>query len=143
MDSLQKVVQEEKGIDRELLYGATCGKSRQGKDNALIWYYTDNGNQKNEYFPVEVEVVGEARYKYRFGSILETSEPATDIATAVWLDGICVFVNNPDCVTVEVIDKNGKVWNEKNEYSVYPMIYYYDFESASLRFLDADGNEIK
>ncbi|MBQ5702028.1 MAG: hypothetical protein IIV70_00390 [Peptococcaceae bacterium] len=49
----------------------------------------------------------------------------------------------PQCVVVEVTDKNGKVRNEKNENSVYPMIYYYDDGPITFRFLDADGNEIK
>ena len=140
-DGLMELVREETGVREELLYGATCGKSRMGNDNALIWYYTDTDSRKKEYFPVEVEQIGKVRYKYV--RILEPDELAQDIAIATWMDGYAVFVNNPQCVVVEVTDKNGKVRNEKNENSVYPMIYYYDDGPITFRFLDADGNEIK
>ena len=140
-DGLMELVREETGVREELLYGATCGKSRMGNDNALIWYYTDTDSRKKEYFPVEVEQAGQVRY--RFVRILEPEEPAQDIAVALWQGGCCIFINNPQCVKAEVTGEDGSTWTEKND-TIYPMLYYYDdFEPREIRFLDADGNEIK
>ncbi|MBE6112022.1 MAG: hypothetical protein E7195_03225 [Peptococcaceae bacterium] len=139
-DSLMEMIQKELNVTGELQYGATCGKARLGNDDAVIWYYTTGNEQKNIYIPVEVKVVGEARYK--FVSFLETTEPAQDIVTADWQNGCCIFVNNPECVTVEVIGEDSTVRTEKNT-DIYPMLYYYDdFELREIRFLDAEGNAI-
>lgn len=140
-DGLMEIVQNEAGISGELIYGATCGKARLGNDDAVIWYYTDNDGQKKEYFPVEVEQAGQVRY--RFVRILEPEEPAQDIAVALWQGGCCIFINNPQCVKAEVTGEDGSTWTEKND-TIYPMLYYYDdFEPREIRFLDADGNEVK
>ena len=138
-DSLMEMIQKELNVTGELQYGATCGKARLGNDNAVIWYYTTGNEQKNVYIPVEVQVVGEARYK--IVSFLETTEPAQDIVTADWQNGCCIFVNNPECVTVEVT-KNEHVWNEYNDHAIYPMIYYYD-GLVSCRYLNSEGNDVK
>lgn len=139
-DCLMEMIQKELNVAGNVHYGATCGKARLGNDDAVIWYYTSGNEQKTIYIPVEVKVVGEARYK--FVSFLETKEPAQDIATADWQEGCCIFVNNPECVTVEVIGEDSTVRTEKNT-DIYPMLYYYDdFELREIRFLDAEGNAI-
>ncbi len=140
-DGLMELVQEEAGVSGELLYGATCGKARPGNDDAVIWYYTDNDSQNSEYIPAEVEQVGQVQYK--FVRILETTEPAQDIAVSLWKGGCCIFINNPQCVKIEAVRDDGSTWTEENDYAISPMVYYYDFEPVSLRFLDADGNELK
>lgn len=119
-------------------YIGLCSKGKK----AIAWFMSGDEDQEHQYLPLEIKVVGDiADYKY-----VKTHKPiekAKDIVAINWNDGYCFLINNSKCTEIQIVDKNGSVYNMPIEKDSYPYIFYWDSIPLDYSFLDEEGNRVE
>ena len=120
----------------DIQYAGMCAKD----DKALVWFISGNEYQAHYYLPMEVEIKGEAAYRF-----IRTYKPmdgrGEDIAIVQWNEGYAFIINNPKCASVKITGEAG-TYEETFDSKSFPYVFYYPSLPSAYVFLDAEGNEL-
>lgn len=105
----------------------------EGEEKALAWFISGNEYQAHYYLPMELNIVGKGEYTFHHAR--KPIDRGRDIGVVYWQSGICLLINNPDCVEI-------MLGSESIPVGELPFLYYSVQVPREYKFLKADGTEI-